>query len=510
MATTAAAPKTAQDAAKALLDKLKAGPSEAPAAPKVPSVWDKLDVPIQHSGRAITLPAEPGNMPLDKAIEALVRKREDEMQIFKVFEVFDAYPYDAAVAMTKAMTNLYGWASPQTEILKGLFGMKIENPPTMLAVKTGFRDEDVVQCPLGQFKLPGLDEPVKTLIWRDQTDGRQKFVLHGEVKKMHRHIVLELATEAKRILKESSIYRGKPIRLSVDEDGDLDLSNPPTFMDVTDITEGDVILDADIAGQVATSILVPIQNTEACRAHKIPLKRGVLLEGPYGTGKSLVAKLTARICELNGWTFVLLDKVQGLRAALEFANRYAPAVVFAEDIDRIAEVRNEAANDLINTIDGVVSKRSEIMTVLTTNFVEKLNPVILRPGRLDAVITLRPPGAEAAQKLIRHYAGALLPDSENLTQVGAELDGQIPASIRECVERAKLGMIGRGADTLNQFDLVIAAKTMKNHLALLNRKAAEETTAETLAKSLKAVIQNGSGETLNHIKTTVDEIREIV
>jgi len=490
--------------------KAPAAPTQDPPAPapKAPSVWDKLDVPIAHQGRAITLPAEPSNMPMDKAIEALIRKKADEEQIFRVFEVFDAYPHDAAVAVTKAMTNLYGWASPQTEIFKFL-GMEFKNPPTMLAVKTGIRDDDVMQCPLGNFKLPGVDEVVKTLFWTDDKD-EMHFVIHAEVKKRDRHIVLELATEAKRILKEASIYRGKPIRLGVDEDGDLDMSNPPSFMDVSDITENDVILDREIYNQIDTNILVPIKHTAACRQHNIPLKRGVLLSGDYGTGKSLTAKLAARICELNGWTFVLLDKVQGLRAALEFANRYSPAVVFAEDIDRVADRRDEATNDLINTIDGVVSKRSEIMTVLTTNFVEKLNPVILRPGRLDAVITLRAPNAETAQRLLRHYAGDLLPEDQDLTAVGHELEGQIPASIRECVERAKLGMIGRAAWTLSESDLVVAAQTMKNHLALLNRKVAEETEADKLARSLKAVIHNGSQERLEHIQNQVDEIRDRV
>jgi len=487
---------------------LKAAVSEAKAAisaaaPKKESVWDKLDVPIQYAGRAITLPAEPANMPLERAIDALVQKAKDELQIFTVAEFFDAHPHDACVAVVKAMTKLYGWVSPQTT--PTFFGPK---PPRMMSIKTGHRDTDVVQCPMGEFKLPGLDENIHTRF--HATDKGMQFLIHGDIKKRDKHIVLELATLAREYLRTESIYRGKPIRMSVDEDGNLDMDSPPTFMDVSDISEEDVLLDPDIFHQIDTNILVPIKNTAACRQHRIPLKRGVLLEGQYGTGKSLTAKLTARVCELNGWTFVLLDKVQGLRAALEFANRYAPAVVFAEDIDRVAEKRDEEANDLINTIDGVVSKRSEIMTVLTTNFVEKLNPVILRPGRLDAVITLRAPNAETAQRLLRHYAGDLLATGENLKEVGIELDGQIPASIRECVERAKLGMIGRGADKLNQLDLVIAAKTMKNHLALLNRKSAEETIEQTLARSLKGVIQNGSGERIEAIKTRVDEIHDIV
>jgi AAA+ superfamily predicted ATPase len=463
-----------------------------------PSQWDKLDVPVEHAGRAITLPAEPGKMPLNKAIEALVRRQKDEEQEFKVQEVIDAYPHDAAVAFTKAMIKLYGWGSPQTR--QGFFG---PDPPKMLAVKVGVADDDVVQCPMGDFKLPGIDELITTGIY-----PRLGFVIHGTVKKRDRHVVLELATETRRIVREESIYKGKPIRLMVDEDGTLDTGNPPTFMDVSDISESDVLFDGHIQSQIDTNILVPMKATALCRKHKIPLKRGILLEGSYGTGKSLTAKLAARVAEQNGWTFVLLDKVQGLRAALEFANRYAPAVVFAEDIDRVAEDRDDAANDLINTIDGVVSKRSEIMTVLTTNFVERINPVILRPGRLDAVISLKAPNADTVQRLVRYYAGVLLPADTNLSQVGETLDGQIPASIRECVERAKLGMIGRGAMQLASVDLMVAAQTMKNHLALLNRKQAQESAGDKLAASLKAVVMNGGEEKLAAIHTVVKEIQQ--
>jgi hypothetical protein len=446
--------------------------------------WDNLDVQIEHEGRSIKLPGEPGKMPLEKAIEALVRKQQDEDQTFGFAEFIDeGHPLDAAVAFVKAMTKLYGWASPQTVMT--MFGPK---PPTMISVKTGKGIDDVIQCPMGQFKLPGVDQPVNTQI-SSGPKGTPCFVVHCVARKRDKHTLLELATETRRILKAESIYRGKAIRLGVDENGVLDQSSPPEFMDVSDTTESDLIFDADIQSMIETNILVPIKNTDNCRKHKIPLKRGILLEGPYGTGKSLTARMTAAVCEANGWTFVLLDRVQGLRAALEFANRYSPAVVFAEDIDRIAQFRDEAANDLINTIDGVISKKAEVMTILTTNFADKLNPVILRPGRLDAVISLRAPSDAAVARLLRAYAGKLLPNDEATTKAAKELSGQIPASIRECVERAKLGMIGRGGKTLIDEDLYISARTMKNHLAMLNKKVEEETDAQKLADSLRKVIK---------------------
>ena len=477
----------------------------APKAKKA-SVWDNLDVPIERSGKAIVLPSDPRDMPLDKAVEALQRKIEDENQVFQVYEIFeDAHPHDAAVAFSRAMTKLYGFSSAQTETIKTMFG-DMKRPPIFVPVRVGWRNDEIIQCPTGLFKLPGVDDPVKADIF-PRGDTRI-FAILADIKKKDRHVVLELARVTREFLASDSIYKGRAIRLAVDEDGTLDTGNAPTFMNVTDITESDILFDRDVTQQINTNLLVPIKETELCRKHKIPLKRGVLLSGSYGTGKSLTARLAANVCENNGWTFVLLDRIQGLREALEFAKKYSPAVVFAEDIDRIAEIRNESANDLINIIDGVVSKNAEVMVVLTTNFVEKLDPVILRPGRLDAVITLRAPDAETVERLVRYYAGPLVSENEDLAEVGNVLAGQIPASIRECVERAKLGMIGRHADSLVATDLITSAQTMVNHLELLNKKKSETTEAEKLADSLHKVILNGTHEHLHEIKNTLEEVRK--
>lgn len=449
------------------------------------SIWDRLDTPIRYDGRSITLPNSPEEMPTEKAIEALQRKLEDENQMFQTSEIIDAHPLDGAVAFYKAMVQLYGWASPQT--VRTFFGPK---PPTMLSVQVGPELEDVIQCPIGRFLLPGVKEPVNATFGENEK-GQPAFVIYGEVKKKDRHVLIELAKVTREILKASSIYRGKPIRIAVNEDGELQLRQSPEFLKVSDITTANLIFDDVVMGQIETNILVPIREAATCRQYGIPVKRSILLAGPYGTGKSLTARLVAREGELHGWTFILLDKVQGLREALEFAKRYAPAIVFAEDIDRIASERDEEMNDLINTIDGVVSKTTEVMTVLTTNHADKLNPVILRPGRLDAVISITTPSPKTVERLLRFYGGALISAQEDLTTAGEALADQIPATIREAIDRAKLSMIGRKGNTLIAQDIVVAAKTMKDQLDLLNRKLPVETNAEKLERALQAAIGNG-------------------
>jgi transitional endoplasmic reticulum ATPase len=316
------------------------------------------------------------------------------------------------------------------------------------------------------------------------------------VRKREAPVVKELANLARDILKTSSIYKAKAIRLKVDDDGDLVVSEPPTFIPTDYINPTDLVLNDDELEQVKSTLWAPVENTQACIEHRIPLKRGVLLEGTYGTGKTMTANVTSKICVDNGWTYILLDDVRALKEALLFAQRYQPAVIFAEDAERVAEDRDQRGNDLLNTIDGVLSKNSQVITVLTTNFVEKLDSAMLRPGRLDAVISIRPPEPNAVERLVRLYGRGLVDPLEDLTEVGQALAGNIPATIREVVERSKLSMVAHGRSAVAAQDLLISARGMQRHLELLQGKKPEPSLEERVGSALGDLIAHrmGGGE----------------
>ncbi len=451
------------------------------AAPK--SIWDTVDPDIDYKGKAITLPNDPLKMPIRQAIKTLQRKADDEEQETQVIEKIDTYPMDGAVALAYAMKEIYGWASPVPEM--SFFGPV---PPTLRNIKTGPNPEDVIQVPWGSFVLPNVEGKLSTKAAPDE--GRMKLFLVALVKKKDAHIVVELAAKTREILKSRSIYKGKAIRLRTNHDGDLDPAMDPEFLPTAYINPGELVLNPGEGDQIETALWTPIRNTEACLQHKIPLKRGILLEGPYGCGKSMTANVTSKVSVDNGWTFILLDDVRALKDALLFAKRYSPAVVFAEDVDRVASVRDERGNDLLNTIDGILSKDSQVITVLTTNFVERLDVAMLRPGRLDAVISVKAPGPDSVQKLVRIYSRGLLEEGTELTEVGAALAGNIPATIREVVERAKLGMIGRKANAVSAADLLVSADGMKAHLELLKPKQKEMTNREMLGFATEEIIRD--------------------
>lgn len=459
------------------------------AAPKAD--WTKIDTEIRHEGKQITLPADPGRMDYDDAIQTLERVRDQENQEFDVSETVKGAPWDTLVAVYRAMQDIYG-----VVLARGIQTFFGEIKPDFVTVITGHGDTDRLQVPAGMMNLPGVTSPVFVTMSPDGT------IIHGTVRKRDRAILVEIANRARAILRESSIYKGKAIRLNVGDDGALGLTVQPEFLDLSSVRESDIIHTKFTEAQIRTSIFAPLKHTAACRANRVPLKRGILLEGKYGTGKSLTARVTAKVATENGWTFIMLNRSQGLKAAIEFAREYQPCVIFAEDIDRAADRSDEGVNDLVNLLDGLISKSMEMMVVLTTNFIENVDQSLLRPGRFDAVISIDAPDAETAERIIRTYAGPLLDPAADLGTVGTETAGMIPASIREVVERAKLSMLTEGRDCLTVDDLLVSAIGMQRHMALLAPKAPGLTPSQMFAKAFVELLGetgNGNSDVIEHL-----------
>ncbi len=421
-------------------------------------------VELERAGKKITLPE---GMSFEDGILWLQRKREEDQRVVTVSEEVSGYPLDAGIAVMRALERSRGFLG--LESTKSMFG---ENPPAMITVETGV--EETTQVPWGRVTVPGIEGYLETGL--TLRDGRPVLQIGGQVKQKHRSEVASLIAEARQLLKAESIYRGKAIRVRFPQAGEP--PNPklmPRFIDLRRVREDELTFPTAVAEQVRTSLFTPIERTEACRRAGIPLKRGVLLEGPFGVGKTLTAYVTAKKCAENGWTFIYLETVGDLQQAIAFAKEYQPACIFAEDLDRaVSGDRSVSMDAILNTIDGIESKGTEVMVVLTTNDVEAVNRAMLRPGRLDAVISVTPPDAAAAVRLVRTYGRGLIREGEDLAPVGEALAGRIPAVIREVVERAKLQSVACGGEVeLLASNLLAAASGMARQLELLDNDADE-------------------------------------
>lgn len=196
--------------------------------------WTKIDTPVKHQGKEIVLPSDPGNMDYDDAIETIARIRDQENQEFDVREIVKAAPWDAAVALYRAMQDIYGVVL--SESIHTFFG---EIKPDFLTVQTGPADDARIQVPVGRMSLPGVEAPIFLQL------SPEGATVSGTVRKRDRARLIEIANRARAILKEASVYRGKAIRIPVDDDGDLDVSMQPEFIDLTRVAEADMIHTAE-------------------------------------------------------------------------------------------------------------------------------------------------------------------------------------------------------------------------------------------------------------------------
>jgi transitional endoplasmic reticulum ATPase len=419
-----------------------------------------------------------------EAIEALTRQLKEDEQIIQPHAEMDCSPLDGAVALMKAIAELYGWSG--VEATPGFWG---PTPPTMVTVVTGPNEKDRVQIPWGSITIPGIEGRLQTGM---RTKPMPKFYISGEIKKKNEKEITDLFDKTRQILRERSIYKGKSVLVSFEwhrdggDDGYDPLEHCPKYFRIDGVKEDDLILNADTEAAINNGLFYPIEASEALRKVGTPIKRGVLLAGKYGTGKTLTAAVTAIKANRAGFTFIYLKSVKDLEMGYRMAIQYAPTVVFVEDIDQAFQGdRSVEMNEILNILDGVDSKGKEIVTVFTTNHVERINPAVLRPGRIDKFVRVLPPDQPAVIKLVQKYARGLLAEGTDLQAVAVALEGHIPAFIRETIEAAKITAIGRQVrDGVNPAkvdvtgmvmaeDILAAAAAMREHAELLEPKARE-------------------------------------
>jgi transitional endoplasmic reticulum ATPase len=391
---------------------------------------------IRRHGECITVP---DSMKLGDAVDVLQRRIKYEEEAAVIHRDFDVHPYDGAHALFQVIRRRFGFAENITQW--GFFGPQL---PALMTVPTGFRTS--VQVPWGAFRLPPqIGGTIEPSVAKNQK--RLLFRVSVTVKRMHEKFVQELLQEVADYLQTDSIYRGKAVSLSFfDEDKQPYMVPEPKFMDVESVDESLLVFNHDTEAAIATNLFTPIDRLDDLVANGEPIRRSVLLAGTFGTGKTLTALVAAKKAQQAGITYIYIKRAMELAAAIRFSVPYSsPAVVvFCEDVDSATSgERDDEMNEILNTVDGIDTKELNLITLATTNYVEQITEAMRRPGRLDAIIEIPPPDAIAVQKLLRNYGAGVIPPNADLTEVGDELAGTIPAVIREVVKRAKLAQIRR-------------------------------------------------------------------
>ena len=171
---------------------------------------------------------------------------------------------------------------------------------------------------------------------------------------------------------------------------------------------------------IRMKIIYPIQKPELFKAYGKKAGGGVLMYGPPGCGKTLLAKATAGEIESNFLSVGLhqvLDMYIGqseqkLHQIFELARKYAPTVLFFDEVDALAadrrDMRQSASRGLINQLlaemDGANGENDGVLILGATNAPWHLDSAFLRPGRFDRLLFVPPPDLEARKEVARIHA----------------------------------------------------------------------------------------------------------
>lgn len=416
-------------------------------------------IKVERSGDKIVVPER---VPIPTAILALQRALQAEETIVEVVHHFDGFAAEAAYALVTVLEEKFGFvdAVAQQDMWGG------DRPPVMWTINVGLNETK--QVPLSDFRVPGIEGVLTSQIGPHPKTGLACLILSAQVKQKHKTAVEEIVNLTTSQMRANPIYGGKAWRIRFrDERGEYLKMPSPEFFALRPEVVNHIKFNADIQASVNINLLALIRYGDACRDRGTNLKRGVLIAGDYGTGKSLLAHQVAVEAVANGVTFIAVERADELADALKLAEFYPKSVVFSEDVDQVVSGdRSIGMNDILNIIDGVESKSSEVIIVLTTNHPEEINPAMLRPGRLDSIISVEPPDAGTVVELVRTYGGDQLEDGIDLTKIGEMLAGQKAAIVREAVERAKLAEVfeSKGSEPrkIKVDDLYAAALSLQN------------------------------------------------
>src|SRR6478736_4387098 len=219
---------------------------------------------------------------------------------------------------------------------------------------------------------------------------------------------------------------------------------------------------------IRDAVELPYLHKELFIEHELKAPKGILLYGPPGCGKTLIAKAVAnslakKVTESTGEEarsyFLnikgpeLLNKYVGeterhirlvFQRAREKAADGTPVIVFFDEMDSLfrprgsgvsSDVENTIVPQLLSQIDGVEGLEN-VMVIGASNREDMIDPAILRPGRLDVKIKIERPDAESARDIFSKYITADLPlHQEDVKENGSNRDATVSAMIQRTVER---------------------------------------------------------------------------
>ncbi|HXW78265.1 MAG TPA: proteasome ATPase [Acidimicrobiales bacterium] len=364
-------------------------------------------------------------------------------------------------------TFLRGNEDGTVDVFSGGRKMRVSLHPGIDAKELHRGQEVVLNESLNVVLARGSDLSGEVVTLKELLDDRHRAIVVGRADEER---VVELADS----LKDEKLRAGDS--LLMDSRSGLLLEKLPrpevedlVLEEVPDISYDDVGgLDSQIE-QITDAVELPFLYRELFAEHKLPAPKGVLLYGPPGCGKTLIAKAVAnslakKVAERSGDGAArsyflnikgpeLLNKYVGeterqirlvFQRAREKSEEGVPVIVFFDEMDSLfrtrgsgisSDVESTIVPQLLAEIDGVEALKN-VIVIGASNREDLIDPAILRPGRLDVKIKIERPNETAAAQIFSRYLAASLPldEAEVRSMGGGDRDKTVRLMIERTVE----------------------------------------------------------------------------
>jgi hypothetical protein len=223
-----------------------------------------------------------------------------------------------------------------------------------------------------------------------------------------REIAEGFMSELERLMAEHNVYRGRILVLQGSPFGGLGVRvhRMPT------VTRDQIVFPSGVLERNERHTKTFAGHSQALRAAGRHLKRGMLLHGSPGTGKTLTVMYLSSLMPDRTVLLLTGNALGAITAACDMARELAPAMLVLEDVDLVAENRmhgrpTSTLFELLNQMDGL-NEDIDIVFVLTTNRPEIIEPALAsRPGRIDLAIKMPLPDGEGRSRLLDLYSAGL-------------------------------------------------------------------------------------------------------